>query len=165
MKFLIALLACFQMVSVAAHNLEIGKPVPDIQAQLIEGTQRFVLSEQIGKVVVINFWATWCAPCLTEMPLLDAYYQAHKAHGLEILAISMDDPAALEQVRTVARKYSFPVAMKADASFRGLGRIWRLPTSFVIDRQGNLQHNGQIGPAELDPAALDTLVTPLLAAH
>jgi len=165
MKFLFTLFACFHILSATATELELGKPAPEVQARLLADEQKFALSDNRGNVVIINFWATWCTPCLAEMPLLESYYRAHREQGLVILAISMDDASDIEKVRKLSQKYSFPVTMKADANFKGLGRIWRLPTSFVIDRQGTLQRNGQVGPAELDQTALDTVVTPLLASH
>ena len=139
-----------------------GAAAPEIQARLLDDGGTFALSTKRGKTVIVNFWATWCAPCREEMPVLQAYYQQHQADGLEILAISMDDSSALAQVRAIARKYGFPVAWKGDASFAGLGRIWRLPTTFVIDSTGLLRRNGQTGDAEITRAELDSLVTPLL---
>jgi peroxiredoxin len=70
------------------------------------------------------------------MPTLQAYYEKHKPEGLEILAISMDDARDLAEVRKIARQFSFPVAIKSQANFKGLGRIWRMPTKFVIDKDG-----------------------------
>jgi len=146
-----------------AADLVLGAPAPDVQARLLDSGESFQLSQQIGKVVVVNFWATWCVPCRAEMPAMQAFYDKHKAEGLEILAISMDEARDVAQVRAVAHQYSFLVALKSDASFKGLGRIWRMPTTFVIDRHGLLQRNGQVGEATVTMESLESLITPLLA--
>jgi thiol-disulfide isomerase/thioredoxin len=113
-------------------------------------------------VVIVNFWATWCTPCLAEMPALEAYYTRHRPEGLEILAISMDDARDVAAVRATASKFSFPVALKSEADFEGLGRIWRMPSTFVVDREGILRRNGSTGEAEVNLPLLESLVTPLL---
>jgi peroxiredoxin len=96
------------------------------------------------------------------MPALQAYLDKHKAESLEVLAISMDDTRDLPAVRKIAQQYSFQVALKSDANFKGLGRIWRMPTTFVIDKAGILRKNGHVGDAEITLAELESLVTPLL---
>lgn len=71
------------------------------------------------------------------MPALQAYLDQHKSDGLEVLAISMDEARDVPAVRKLAQQFTFEVALKADANFKGLGRIWRMPTTFVIDRADN----------------------------
>jgi peroxiredoxin len=97
------------------------------------------------------------------MPALQSYLQQHRGDGLEVLAISMDDPKDEPMVKKMAQQFSFQVALKADANFKGLGRIWRMPTTFVIDKEGVLRKNGHVGDAEISAAELESLVTPLLA--
>lgn len=146
-----------------AADLEVGKPSPEIEARLIDSGETFRTSNMRGKVVIVNFWATWCAPCKAEMPAIQAYLDKHKAEGLEILAISMDEARDLPAVKKVAQQYSFKVALKADSNIKGIGRIWRMPTTFVIDRDGILKKNGHVGEAEITTSELEALVTPLLA--
>lgn len=74
----------------------------------------------------------------------------------------MDDPHDLADIRKIAQYYSFPIALKADADFKGLGRIWRMPSTFVVDRNGILRKNGQEGTPTVDVDSLEALVTPLL---
>lgn len=139
-----------------------GAQAPEVLAKLLDSPAQFRLSAQRGKVVIVNFWATWCAPCLAEMPALQAYYDKHRGEGLEILAISMDDKKDLAAVRSVARNFTFTVALKSEADFRGLGRIWRMPSTFVVDKRGILQRHGSTGDAEVNLPVLESLVTPLL---
>ncbi len=148
-------------VAPCSGAVEVGKPAPNVKAKLIDG-RSFDLASEAGKVVIVNFWATWCAPCRQEMPALDAYYRQHKDEGLRIIAISMDSPADDQAVHEVMRQYSYPAAFKRDANYDGYGRIWRMPMTFVIDRQGILRKDGSVGEPKIDSAILDRIVTPLL---
>jgi cytochrome c biogenesis protein CcmG, thiol:disulfide interchange protein DsbE len=119
-------------------------------------------ADQHGDVVILNFWATWCVPCRAEMPALEDYYQKHRMEGLKVLAISMDDPEDEAKVRQVMAGFSFPAAMARDAIFKGYGRIWRIPLTFVIDRGGILRKDAWYGDAGIDLPMLEKTVTPLL---
>ncbi len=159
----LVLLTLFALAGPAAAIAE-GERAPPISATLFDG-ESFALADQSGKVVVINFWATWCAPCREEMPALDAYYRLHRAEGLEVVAISMDRPKDEAKAREVMRAYSFPAAFVRETDGKGYGRIWRLPLTFVIDRQGILRKDGWYGDPLLDMATLERTVTPLLRAR
>lgn len=137
------------------------RAAPPLTATLLDGT-RFALTEQVGKVVVVNFWATWCAPCREEMPAIDAFYRKHREAGLEVVAISLDEPRDLAAVRDVMRGYGFPAALSAHAEFRGYGRIWRVPMTFVIDRRGRLRDDVTAGLLQVDSELLERRVAPLL---
>lgn len=141
----------------------VGKPAPDFQLTSLDG-HALSLASLKGKVIVVNFWATWCGPCRAEMPALDAYYKAHKASGLEIIAVSQDDKAQDAKVRTVAKTITLPTVLARDAKVAGFGRLWQLPTTFVIDRSGVLRFDGSDKATVFTPALLDQVVGPLLKA-
>lgn len=149
-------------LNAGAVDLVVGQPAPALQAKLLDSATLVQVGAGSGKVTIVNFWATWCVPCRTEMPALQAYYDRHKAQGLQVLAISMDEPRELATVRRIAQSYSFSVALKTDADFKGLGRIWRLPSTFVVDRTGILRKDGHVGAPTVDLETLEALVTPLL---
>jgi thiol-disulfide isomerase/thioredoxin len=144
-----------------SNAVDVGQLAPALEAKLLDGTQ-FSLAAATGKVVIVNFWATWCEPCRAEMPALEAYYQKHRAEGLQMLAISMDAPRDEPKVREIMRAFSFSAAIARDASFKPYGRIWRIPLTFVIDRQGVLRKDGWYGDPGIDLPLLESTVTPLL---
>ena len=161
-KSLLAVLLAVCLPCLAA--LDEGKPAPPIEATLVDGTH-YSLAAQHGKVVIVNFWATWCAPCRAEMPAIDAYLRKHRGEGLEVLAISMDEPGSEEKIRNVMRPFSFPAALGPKTDFKGYQRIWRLPLTFVVDRDGTLRKKDWYGDPGIDEALLESTVTPLLAKH
>ncbi len=108
-----------------------------------------------GKVVLVNVWATWCAPCRVEMPLLEATWQRHRAAGLVLLGASVDrgDPADVRTFIT-SRNITYPIAIVGDDVIRELGGVFGYPTSVLIGRDGRILHRvtGPIGPLTLEPA-------------
>jgi cytochrome c biogenesis protein CcmG, thiol:disulfide interchange protein DsbE len=145
----------------AAAELREGMPAPAVRAELLGGGT-FDSEQQRGKVIVLNFWASWCKPCREEMPALDAFYRAHRAEGLEVIAISIEGPADLAKVKGAMKNFIFPAALAADAQTEGYGRLWRLPVTFVIDRRGVLRFDGFKFAKILDLPTLEKIATPLL---
>ena len=145
-----------------ANDLRLGQPAPPLVLQTLDG--RSIATRDLqGQVVLATFWATWCVPCREELPLLSAFAQRHAGEGLQVLGFGLDTPAALPKVREVAATLSFPVGLVDSPYAGGYGRIWHLPVSFVIDRQGRLAYNGW---DDDDPswteASLQRVVLPLL---
>ncbi|WP_051710412.1 TlpA family protein disulfide reductase [Andreprevotia chitinilytica] len=157
----LAIAALCLATAIPSYAIDAGKPAPAFTAKSL-AAKSINLAVLAGKVVVINFWATWCSPCRQEMPALDAFYRQHQAEGLEVIGVSVDDNADLPLVKTLAQAVSYPIAMSDDASFSGYGRIWRVPLTFVIDRKGIVRTNGWQGDTLIDAATLESTVLPLL---
>ncbi|HJU26568.1 MAG TPA: TlpA disulfide reductase family protein [Rhodanobacteraceae bacterium] len=146
----------------AGNDLVLGAPAPPIMLTTLDG--RHIATRDLrGKVVILTFWATWCAPCREELPLLSRYAQRHARDGLVVLGFSLDTPDKLDEVRAVAKRLDFPVGLLGDPHVPGYGRIWHLPVNFTIDRSGNLVDDGW---KDEDPVwtreRLERIVTPLL---
>src|SRR6516162_5605651 len=144
--FLASLAACLGWHAVRgpaawAGALHVGAPAPPATLVTLDG-QRISSGDLLGQVVILTFWATWCSPCRDELPLLSDYLASHADAGLCILGFSLDTRERLAEVRRVAQSLRFPVGLLSDSSAPGYGRIWRLPVSFTIDRQGRLAADG-----------------------
>ena len=155
---LILMLIC----NYAFAAIELGQTAPNIDGTLIDG-KPFSLNNYKGKVVLVNFWASWCEPCREEMPAIEAFLKKNKTKGLEVLAITVDKPSDIDQSKQIMRNYSFLFAEKNQMNYSGYGRIWRIPSSFIIDKQGILRKNGLTGDAKVDTKLLEEIITPLLS--
>jgi cytochrome c biogenesis protein CcmG/thiol:disulfide interchange protein DsbE len=153
---------CVIAPSVFANDVHLGQPAPATELHTLDG-KVISVGDLRGHTVIVTFWATWCEPCREELPLLSRYADAHRKEGLVVLGFSLDDDENLAKVRAVANKLDFPVGLLEDSNADGYGRIWRVPVSFVIDREGVLRYNGW---KDEDPAwteeTLSRVVTPLL---
>jgi len=149
----------------SANDLKIGQPAPPLVLNTLDG-KKIATHDLLGSVVIVTFWASYCEPCRDELPLLSDYASAHAAQGLKVLGFGLDEPDFLPDVRKVAANLSFPVGLLGTAWAGGYGRIWRMPVSFVIDRNGRLVYNGWDDP---QPAwtkeSLQRIVDPLLGAR
>lgn len=113
----------------------VHKQAPEFIRTDLNG-QQIDLKRYRGKVVLLNFWATWCAPCQIELPRFDAWQKKYGAHGLQVLAVSMDDGDAPVK-RTVRRLHlGFPVVMGDAKLGDAYGGVLGLPITFLIDRNG-----------------------------
>jgi peroxiredoxin len=120
-------------------NLNEKKSAPNLSLTTIEGKEISMASLK-GKMVVVNFWATYCPGCIEEMPDLVSTYKQYHEKGLEIIAVSIaDDPP--NQVLTFAQKNAlpFPVVHDSDAKIsQAFDNVSLTPTSFIIDQQGRV---------------------------
>lgn len=145
------------------NSLHVGRPAPPVALLSLDG-QHLDTATMKGQVVIVTFWATWCGACVQELPVLSEYARAHAAEGLRVVGVSLDTPDSLDAVRATAQQLSFPVGLLGDDRVAGYGRIWRLPVSFIIDRQGRLVDNGwDDAQPVLTKERLEQQVTPLLA--
>lgn len=125
----------------------------DFSAELVNG-EPFRLSDQKGKVVLMNIWATWCAPCHDETPDFVDLYNSYKDDGLVVLGVSIDEQG-ISVVEPFMEKYevNYPMIIDDGSVMDKYGPTMGIPTSYIIDREGNLRYFavGALTQKELEP--------------
>jgi thiol-disulfide isomerase/thioredoxin len=137
------------------------KPAGDVRAPLLDGHGDFRLSGDKGKVVLLNFWATWCPPCRVEAPQLDNVYRAYKAKDVLIVGVDTKDfPRSKPESFVSDNQITYPIVFDEQGeSIVTLGSIpGSLPFSVLVDRQGRVAavYIGPVTPKDLSPV-LDQL--------
>jgi len=131
---------------------EEGHLAPDFALKTLDG-KTVRLSELRGKkVVLINFWATWCGPCRLEMPAIEMRYVAHRHHGFAVLAINDNEPLGNVLAFQSEMGLTFPLLLDPGEQVHALYAIRGWPTSFFVNREGwiEVQHLGVMTEAQLD---------------
>ena len=133
------------------------KAAGDVHASMLDGAGTYRLSADKGTVVVLNFWATWCAPCRVETPQLDALYRTVRQHGVKIVGIDTKNyPRSLATAFVHDNDISYPIVYDEQGeTILALGSIpASLPFSVLIDRQGRVAavYLGSLTPKDLTPA-------------
>jgi peroxiredoxin len=128
---------------------------------LKDGTGQTVkLSDYRGKVVLLNFWATWCGPCKIEIPWFIEFQQSYKDKSFTVLGVSMDDDGWKAVRPFVAQsKINYPIVVGTEETSQQYGGIDALPTTFVIDQEGRIAsiHQGLVSKSEYEKEIRDLL--------
>lgn len=144
--------------SLSSVPIPVDYPVPALRLEQLQGGKA-ALADYAGQVVLVNFWATWCPPCKAEMPTLQAFYEAHRAKGFTLVAVNAGDPAAEVQAFVEKNGLTFPVWLDPDAAGMRAFRTMGLPSSYVIDRSGQVR---LAWSGEITREALEKYVTPII---
>ena len=123
-----------------APRVEIGQPAPRYAATTLAGDSASTAA-LVGKVVLLNIWATWCAPCRDEIPYLQSLYDKHRAEGLEIVGVSVDARGQESAIREFASEFrmTYPIWLDPDERVQSLYLALGVPSSYLIDRSGILR--------------------------
>lgn len=159
MRFAVAVLSA--LLSGAAASMNVGDTVPDFRRADLGGKE-VQLSRHRGKLVLLNFWATWCPPCREEMPMFSRWQKQLQARGLQVIGVSMDDDGSEVERFMAQYPVSYPIVM-GDAKFaRQFGGVLGLPLTYLIDAQGRVVARYQ---GEADLATMEAKVKELLGAR
>ena len=146
-----------------ANELKLGQLAPALVLNTLDG-KKIATRDLLGQVVLVTFWASYCEPCQQELPLLSGYAEANAERGLRVLGFSLDEPGTMADVKKIAAHLSFPVGLLGNPWAGGYGRVWRIPVSFVIARDGKLAYDGWLDKQPAWTAeTLHSVVDPLLS--
>lgn len=138
-----------------AGTPQVGDVAPDATLTLVNGG-KVQLSDLRGQVVIINFWATWCGPCLRELPTLDAYYRIQHKYGLRVFAVATEDSVPAFRLHKLFDKLAIDPVRRIRGPYRDLDAV---PTNYVIGRDGVIRY---AKAAAFDLDALNEILVPLL---
>lgn len=152
------------LVSLPATALEEGEPAPDFTLPALAGDGDMItLSALRGQVVYVDFWASWCLPCIRSLPEISTLYDQYRDQGFEVIAITIDNPLedATEFLEDLDTPLDYRIAADADADVMDAYGVRGMPTSFLVDRDGIIRmiHEGY---RDGDLQRIENELTPLL---
>ena len=172
-RLLVAFAAGFSLLSMSAiaeqpplsHTMTAmptSQTAPDFSLQDMDG-ETYTLSSYRGKVVMLNFWATWCPPCRREMPSLERLYGKLKSQDFVVIAINQfEDPdLVFEFTGRLSLEPTFPILFDRDSSVAELFRVKGLPTTYLIDKDGQIRYRA-IGGREFDHTEIEDMIKGML---
>lgn len=117
---------------------ELDQPAPPLRGKLFSG-QAFDLQAMRGKVVLVNFYSSYCKHCAYEIGNLESFYEAHRERGFEVIVVGVDRAQDRHRVERMLGIYGLPGTMAGELEQNGFGNDYRTPTAFVVDREGVLR--------------------------
>jgi peroxiredoxin len=154
----VAVLALVLSAAPASSLPSEPQPAPDYHARVLGSDEEATLAGLRGKVVLLNTWATWCAPCRVEMPDFEAIHQRFQDRGLMVVGVNIDEGAVDERVQRFLDKLgiSFTIWRDPRNHFSKRFRVLGVPETLLIDREGMIRHrwSGPIDPSEPENLAL-----------
>ena len=143
MGILFGLCAALLIAGTTQAAIELSGKAPDFTLKNLKGSN-LKLSEHRGEVVMINFWASWCAPCRQEMPHLNDLYMRYKDLGFTLLAINVEEDSAQAQQMARELKMAFPVLFDTENKVSKMYDVSAMPSTVIVDRSGNMRflHRG-----------------------
>jgi peroxiredoxin len=137
-KIYVAALLLLAVFNVQAGS-EMKEPAPNFTLKGSTG-KNIKLSELRGQVVLLNFWASWCGPCRTEMPLLGKIHEKYKGMGFTVLGVNVEEDSAPAISIVKKTKINFPVLFDVSNGVSKLYHVSAMPSTVLIDRDGNMRY-------------------------
>jgi thiol-disulfide isomerase/thioredoxin len=122
-----------------AASLEIGDTAPALSAPQLDGAP-LALESLRGQVVYVDFWASWCAPCLQAMPALDALYARYRGQGFTVLAVNVDTERVAAQRLLDRVRIGYPVVLDPQGVWPGAFALRGMPSGYLLDRRGVVRY-------------------------
>jgi len=156
----LACLSClFLLIGTAFNTSLYASELPDISLQINQGKLR--LSDLRGKVVYLDFWASWCVPCRKSFPWMNEMHRRYSKDGLKIIAVNLDKDEKLASQFLADYPASFTIAYDPEGSSAEKFHVQAMPSSFLIDKQGKL-HKTHLGFMENESAKMEAEIKALL---
>ncbi len=148
-------------LKIRIHSLKGNKGAPDFSLQDLNG-KKVQIKQYKGKVIFLNFWATWCGPCKEEMPSLEALHQQLAGENFALLTISVDYEGSKPVQGFISKnRYTFPVLLDPNGETLDLFEVKGIPTTFIIDRKG-IVIGRAIGPRDWKTPEVFSLINLLV---
>jgi peroxiredoxin len=149
-----------------ASAMKVGDVAPDLERADLSGRQ-VQLAGHRGKLVLLNFWASWCEPCREEMPAFSRWQTTWQANGLQVIGVSMDDSSDDVRAFLAAHPVTFPVVMGDAQLAKSFGGVLGLPLSYLIDGQGRViaRYQGEASLKTMEAKVRELLNVPDKAAE
>jgi cytochrome c biogenesis protein CcmG, thiol:disulfide interchange protein DsbE len=156
----LALPACAERPSAAPR---IGEPAPDFESVSLDG-ESLSLAELRGQPVLLNLWATWCGPCRTETPFLQAIFEEHRERGLRVVGVTVDGAGSIRQIHSFLDEFGVTYDILHDARMESMDTfsVWGLPVTYLIDRDGRFRFI-RLGPIDEEDADFHAALEDILS--
>jgi peroxiredoxin len=145
-------------------QVSVGSPAPDFHAIALDGSGRAKgIADYRGQVVLINLWATWCGPCVVEMPSIQRLYDRYRDAGLRVVGVAVDDPGFEERIREFVTEHrlTFEILNDPTGDIEQAYQSVGLPSTFIVGRDGRIRKL-QLGAADWDSPANRAVIAQLL---
>lgn len=136
--FVATLFSLVTLMSTTSQALSLGDDAPDFTLKTMSGNN-LNLNEQRGNIIVINFWASWCGPCRTEMPILQEFHDQYEDLGVAVWGVNVEqeNQAGLDYIKELG--VDFPIFFDASNQISAAYNVEAMPTTVIIDRHGKVR--------------------------